>query len=122
MVWVGIDGNEFVTGHMGEWQKIKNLQKDPRLALSLLGRGKNTMGLQEYLVVYGKARITEGGAAELLQRLARIYLVPDVEFLRNRSAANQASSRTSRRNATPESVPGSPGGARSAAHPSHVRW
>jgi Pyridoxamine 5'-phosphate oxidase len=22
VVWVGIDGNEFVTGHMGEWQKI----------------------------------------------------------------------------------------------------
>src|SRR4029450_12049585 len=79
VVWVGIDGNEFVTGHMGEWQKIKNLQKDPRVALSLLGRGKNAMGLQEYLIVYGKARITEGGAAELLQRLARIYLGPDVE-------------------------------------------
>ena len=28
VVWVGIDGNEFVTGHMGEWQKIKNLRKD----------------------------------------------------------------------------------------------
>jgi PPOX class probable F420-dependent enzyme len=80
VVWVCLDGNEFVTGHMGEWQKIKNLQKDPRVALSLLGRGKNAMGLQEYLVVYGKARITEGGAAELLQRLARIYLGPDVEF------------------------------------------
>ena len=80
VVWVGIDGNEFVTAHMGEWQKVKNLRKDPRVALSLLGRGKNAMGLQEYLVVYGKARITEGGAAELLQRLARIYLGPDVEF------------------------------------------
>jgi PPOX class probable F420-dependent enzyme len=80
VVWVGIDGNEFVTGHMGEWQKIKNLQKDPRVALSLLGRQKNAMGLQEYLVIYGKARITEGGAAELLRRLARIYLGPDVEF------------------------------------------
>ena len=65
---------------MGEWQKIKNLQKDPRVALSLLGRGKNAMRLQEYLVVYGKARITEGGAAELLQRMARIYLGPDVKF------------------------------------------
>jgi hypothetical protein len=80
VVWVGIDGNEFVTAHMGEWQKVKNLRNDPRVALSLLGRGKNAMGLQEYLVVYGRARITEGGAAEVLQRLARIYLGPDVDF------------------------------------------
>jgi hypothetical protein len=58
----------------------KDLRKDPRVALSLLGRGKDDMGLQEDLVVYGKARITEGGAAELLQRLARTYLGPDVEF------------------------------------------
>src|ERR1700748_3064649 len=38
------------------------------------------MGLNEYLVIYGTARITEGGAAELLQRLARTYLGPDVRF------------------------------------------
>ena len=38
------------------------------------------IGLNEYLVIYGTARITEGGAAELLQRLARTYLGPDVRF------------------------------------------
>src|SRR5499426_1017751 len=80
VVWVGVDGHEFITAHLGEWQKVKNLRRDARVALSLLGRGRNAMGLQEYLVVYGKARITEGGAAELLQRLARIYLGPDIEF------------------------------------------
>ena len=40
VVWVAIDGDEFVTAHMGEWQKIKNLRNDPRVALSLLGRGR----------------------------------------------------------------------------------
>jgi hypothetical protein len=38
------------------------------------------MGLNEYLVISGTARITEGGAADLPQRLARIYLGPDVRF------------------------------------------
>jgi PPOX class probable F420-dependent enzyme len=80
VVWVGIEDDEFVIGHMGVWQKVKNIRRDPRVALSLLGRGKNPMGLQEYLVIYGRARITEGGAATLLQRLAHIYLGPDVEF------------------------------------------
>ena len=30
--------------------------------------------------VHGRARIEEGGAPELLQRLARVYLRPDVSF------------------------------------------
>jgi hypothetical protein len=38
------------------------------------------MGLDEYIVVHGRARITEGGAPELLQQLARTYLGPDVKF------------------------------------------
>jgi len=80
VVWIGLDGDEFVSGHMGAWQKVKNVRNDARVALSLLGRGKNRMGLQEYLVVYGDARITEGGAAALLQSLAKVYLGPDVEF------------------------------------------
>jgi PPOX class probable F420-dependent enzyme len=80
VVWVGIQGDEFVCAHMGAWQKVKNIRRDPRVALSLLGQGRNPMGLQEYLVVYGEARISEGGAAPLLQRLAHIYLGAGVEF------------------------------------------
>jgi PPOX class probable F420-dependent enzyme len=80
VVWVGIEGDEFVIGHMGVWQKVRNMRRDPRVVLSLLGPGKNAMGLREYLLIHGKARITEGGAADLLQRLARIYIGPSVEF------------------------------------------
>lgn len=80
VVWVGIDNDEFVIGHMGVWHKVKNMRRDPRVVLSMLGHGKNPMGLQEYLVIHGKARITEGGAADLLQRLAHIYIGPNVEF------------------------------------------
>ncbi len=80
LVWVGIENDEFVIGHMGVWQKVKNMRRDPRVVLSMLGPNKNVQGLQEYLVVRGKARITEGGAADLLQRLAHIYLGPEVEF------------------------------------------
>jgi hypothetical protein len=36
--------------------------------------------LKEYLVVHGRARLVEGGAPELLQRLAYVYLGPDVKF------------------------------------------
>ncbi|MDP1615249.1 MAG: hypothetical protein Q8L68_05570 [Methylococcales bacterium] len=36
--------------------------------------------MQEYLVVYGNAYLTEGGGADLLQRLAYSYIGPDVKF------------------------------------------
>lgn len=80
VVWVGIENDEFVCGHMSAYQKVKNIRKDSRVVLSMLGHGKNAYGLQEYLVVYGNAYLTEGGAADLLQRLAHVYLGADVEF------------------------------------------
>ena len=50
------------------------------MSLSIEGPGLNPIGLREYLVVHGRARIEEGGAPELLQRLAHVYLGPDVKF------------------------------------------
>ena len=65
---------------MGVWKKVQNIQRDPRVALSMLGHGKNALGFQDYLVVYGQARITEGGAPELLERLAQAYIGPGTRF------------------------------------------
>jgi PPOX class probable F420-dependent enzyme len=80
IVWAGVDGDEIVLAHLGAGQKIRNLERDPRVALSVEGTEVQGPGLQQYLVVYGTARITEGGAPELLQELARVYLGPDVKF------------------------------------------
>ena len=79
-VWVGLEGDEIVSGHLGTWQKVRNVERDPRVALSIEAKGTNELGLQEYLVVHGRARIQEGGAPELLQRLARTYIGPDAVF------------------------------------------
>ncbi|MEU0883515.1 PPOX class F420-dependent oxidoreductase [Lentzea sp. NPDC005914] len=80
IVWVGLDGDEIVSGHLMAHQKVRNIRNDGRVVLSLETPKINEMGLQEHLVVYGTARITEGGAPELLQRLAHTYLGPDVKF------------------------------------------
>ncbi len=50
------------------------------MALSIEARTRNRVGLDEYVVIHGRARITEDGAPELLQDLARVYLGPDVKF------------------------------------------
>jgi PPOX class probable F420-dependent enzyme len=80
IVWVGLDGDELVAAHLPEHRKVRNIRRDPRVALSVEAGTRNELGLDEYIVIHGKARITEGGAPELLQQLARVYLGPDVKF------------------------------------------
>jgi PPOX class probable F420-dependent enzyme len=80
LVWVGLEDDEIVCAHLGAYQKVKNIRRDPRVALSMETGGKNEIGLDNYLVVSGRARIAEGGAPELLQRLAYTYIGPNVKF------------------------------------------
>jgi PPOX class probable F420-dependent enzyme len=78
--WVGIENGEIVLATLPDQRKLRNLRRDPRVALSIPSKTLNDWGLLEYLVVYGTARVTEGGAPEVLQRLARTYLGSDVTF------------------------------------------
>jgi PPOX class probable F420-dependent enzyme len=79
-VWVGVDRDEVVFGSLGGWRKLRNLERDPRIVLSVEAPGANAIGMQEYLVLHGTATVQPGGAPELLQELARVYIGPDVRF------------------------------------------
>ena len=79
-VWFDYDGKHVrVNSALGR-VKDKNIRRDPRVALSLLGDKTSAQGMREYLVVYGNARVTEGGAVPLLHRLAPIYLGPKADY------------------------------------------
>jgi len=80
VVWVGIESAEFVIGHLSMHQKIRNVRRDPRVALSMLADKTNAMGMREYVVVHGNAQVTEGGAVNLLHSLAPIYLGPNADY------------------------------------------
>ena len=80
IVWIGIEDDEIVSAHLLRHRKVENILRDPRVALSLEAPGANAIGMRNYAVVYGQARITEGGAPELLQRLAYTYVGPGVTF------------------------------------------
>jgi PPOX class probable F420-dependent enzyme len=79
-VWVGLDGDDIVSGHLDPRQKLRNVRRDPRVVLSVESPTINAMGLREYLVVHGRGRVEQGDAAALLQRLAHVYIGPDVTF------------------------------------------
>jgi PPOX class probable F420-dependent enzyme len=80
IVWVGLDGDDIVAGHLAERAKVRNIRSDDRVAISFETGSHNDRGLVEYLVVHGTAHVTEGGASGLLQRLAHTYLGSGVEF------------------------------------------
>lgn len=76
-VWVGVEGDELLTAHLNpRLRKPDNARRDPRVALSFEGIEIQPPGLQQYIVVHGRATIEQGGAPELLQEPARVYLVP----------------------------------------------
>ena len=79
-IWAGLEGDDVVFFTQEGSLKARNMERDPRVAVSFEGAGIHPPGLKEYLVVHGRARITEGGAPELLQRLAHVHLGPDVKF------------------------------------------
>jgi len=80
IVWIGLEDDEIVVASLGPRQKLRNVLRDPRVAVSLETGGTGPFGLDEYLVVYGTGRITEGGGPELLKRLAEVYIGPGVKF------------------------------------------
>lgn len=80
VVWIGLDGDDIVAGHMGQGRKVANIARDPRVALTVEAEGANPVGMANYLIVHGTARLVEGGAPELLQRLAEVYIGPGVKF------------------------------------------
>lgn len=80
VVWIGLDGDEIVIGHLMQGRKVTNIARDPRVALTVEADGANPVGMTNYLIVHGTARLVEGGAPELLQRLAEVYVGPGVKF------------------------------------------
>lgn len=81
VVWVAVVGDELVTAHLdARQQKLKNIRRDPRVAISFEAETANDVGMRHYLVVHGRARVSEGGAPELLGKLAQTYVGPGTVF------------------------------------------
>ena len=77
VVWVALestpDGDELVSAHLTEYQKTRNIRRDPRVAVTILST-KHPRQQTPYLAITGTARIVEGGAPALLKKLAKTML------------------------------------------------
>jgi PPOX class probable F420-dependent enzyme len=84
LVWVALqstpDGDEIVTAHLAEHKKVRNVRRDPRVAVTIISPDGPGQVMRPYLAINGTARIEEGGAPELLAELAQTLANPDVTF------------------------------------------
>ena len=91
VIWLGIDGEDLVTSHMSRKQlKLRNIERDPRVVLSLEAPREPGVFLAPHAVIKASAAI-EGpteDAWELLDRLARVYVAPDATFPAPRAAGH----------------------------------
>lgn len=81
VVWIGLDGDELVSGHMSWYAKLRNIDRDPRVVLSFDAPRVRAVFLNEYAVVRARAVVQPSDDAwDLLNRLAKVYMSPDTEF------------------------------------------
>lgn len=84
LVWVALkstpEGDELVTAHLAEHQKVRNVRRDPHVAVTILSPQGVGQAMRPYLAINGTARVVEGGAPELLKELAQTLSSPDSGF------------------------------------------
>lgn len=81
LAWAGVDGDEIVWSTFSDQRKIDHLRRDARIVLSFQAPEFHGQGLHPYLVIEGRvARIDEGGALAVMDRLAEHYIGPGAQF------------------------------------------
>ena len=81
VIWIGLDGDDVVSGHLGWYVKLRNIDRDPRVVLSFDAPREPGAFMNEYAMLRAHATITPGEEAwDLLNRLVKVYVSPDTEF------------------------------------------
>jgi PPOX class probable F420-dependent enzyme len=81
VIWIGLDGDDLVSGHMSMRAKLRNMERDPRVVLSFDAPRVRGVLLNEYVVLRARAAVQPSDDAwKLLNRLAKVYVSPDAEF------------------------------------------
>jgi len=81
VIWIGLDGEQIVSGHMSHHRKLRNIERDPRVVLSFDGPRDHGAVLNPYAVLRARATVEPSEEAwDLLDRLTKVYMSPADEF------------------------------------------
>jgi len=83
IIWIGLDGDDLVSGHMSRHVKLRNIARDPRVVLSFDAPRVPGVFLNPYAVLRARATVQPSDETwDLLNRLAKVYMSPDAEYPR----------------------------------------
>ncbi len=81
VIWIDLDGDDLVSGHMARHVKLRNIARDPRVVLSFDAPRVPGAFLNQYAVLRARAAVQPSDDTwNLLNRLAKVYVAPDTEF------------------------------------------
>ena len=81
VIWIGLDGDQVVSGHMSHHRKLRNIERDPRVVLSFTAPRDPTAFLNPYAVIHARATVEPSERAwDLLDRLTKLYMSPEDKF------------------------------------------
>ena len=81
VIWIGLDGDDVVSGHLNWYAKLRNIDRDPRVVLSFDAPREPGVVMNPYAVLQARATIEPSDQTwDLLNRLAKVYMAPDAEF------------------------------------------
>ena len=81
VIWIGVDGDELVSGHLSWYAKLRNIERDPRVVLSFDAPRTPGVVMAEHAVLHATATIEPSEATwDLLNRLSKVYVNPDADF------------------------------------------
>jgi len=80
VIWIGLDGGDVVSTHMRDNVKLRNIRRDPRVALSFDAPRESGVWINPYAVLYARATVEPSSRIwELMARHAKAYVSPDAD-------------------------------------------
>jgi PPOX class probable F420-dependent enzyme len=81
VIWIGLDGDDLVSTHMRDNTKLRNIRRDPRVALSFDASREPGVWISPYAVIYARAVVEPSPRIwDLMAKHAKVYVSPDAEL------------------------------------------
>jgi PPOX class probable F420-dependent enzyme len=81
VIWIGLEGDDLVSTHMSDNVKLKNMRRDPRVALSFDAPREPGVWINPYAVIYALASVEPSSRIwELMAEHAQAYVSPDAQL------------------------------------------
>ena len=80
VIWIGLDGDDLVSTHMRDNVKLRNIRRDPRVALSFDVPREPGVWINPYAVIYARGAVEPSPRIwELMARHAKVYVSSDAQ-------------------------------------------